>query len=80
MRCHGQQQAALATGFEHQSQVPMLEVAHATVNEPRAAAGGASGEVVALEQRHAHAPQRGLARHARAGDPASDHQQIEPLV
>jgi hypothetical protein len=35
---------------------------------------------VLLDQRHPQPAQRGVARHARAGDPAPDDEQVEDLL
>jgi hypothetical protein len=61
-------------------EIPVLEISQASVNEPRRAAGGAAGEVVLLDECDAKTPERRVARDAAAGDPAADHEHVEPLA
>ncbi len=74
-----QQPVALDAGFEDEAEVAVLQVAHAAVDEAGGAAGGAGGEVLALHECHAQAPQGGVASDAATGDAAADDEDIELL-
>ena len=66
--------APFAQRLEYEHDVALLEVAHAAVDELRGAAGGAFGEILALEQRHGVASQRGIDGAAEPrGSAAYDH-------
>jgi hypothetical protein len=80
VRRRAQQRAPLAAGLEDQGQVPVLQVAHPAVHQPRRAARRAAPEVVGLHQRHPQPTPRRVARDPRAGDPAADHQQVVHAV
>ena len=71
------QAGALAGGLAHQRDVALLQVAHAAVDQLRAPARRAGGEVDRLEERHRQAAQCGVARDAGARDAAADDDEIE---
>ncbi len=75
-----EQDAPFPARFEHEMQVAVLQIAHAAVHEPRRPAGGAAGEVLALDEHGPEPAQRGVAGDAGAGDAAADHQQVHGLV
>src|SRR4051812_46387273 len=72
-----QQSTPLTARFEHEVEVPVLEIPQATVDEPRRAAGGAAREVILLHQGHAKSPQRGVARDATPSDASAYHEQVK---
>src|SRR5439155_2308028 len=71
------QHAPLHRRLAHQADVALLEVAHAAVDQLRAAARGARGPVEALDERDPEPAQRRIARHAGARDAAADDEEIE---
>src|SRR5436190_23068321 len=50
MRCVLEKQPALFKSFQDQSNVPLLEITHAAVDQLGASAGGALGEIVRFQQ------------------------------
>jgi hypothetical protein len=70
---------ALDAGLEDEAEVAVLEVADAAVDEAGGAAGGAAGEVLALDEGDAQAAQGGISGDATAGDAAADDEDIEVL-
>ena len=70
------EEAALVQGFEDQGDIPLLQVAHAAVDEFGAAAGGAAGKVLPFEEEGAVAATRRLHRRAEAGGTAADDDHI----
>ena len=80
MRRQRHHQLALEQGLADEPEVEVLQVAQAAVDELARAAGGPRGEVRALEQRHAVAARGGVQRDARAGDAATDDDDIELVL
>ena len=80
MRRQLDHQAALEQRLADQPEVEVLQVAQAAVDELARAAGGAGGEVVALQQGHAVAAAGRVECDARAGDPAPDDGDVELLL
>jgi hypothetical protein len=70
---------ALDAGLEDEAEVAVLEVADAAVDEAGGAAGGATGEVLALDEGDAEATEGGISGDATAGDAAADDEDIEVL-
>jgi len=60
-----------------QMELPVLQVSNPAVNETRGTARGAAREIVALDQRHLEPAHRRVPGYPAAGDPASDHKQVE---
>src|SRR5271157_136325 len=58
----------------------LADVAQSPVNELGRAARGSRREVIALDQQSPQSPRRRVPKHARAGDPATDHEHVEPLA
>src|SRR5687768_9855527 len=77
MRRQAQKCAPLAAGLEDETEMPMLEVADATMNEARRPARGAAREVVAFDERGAQPSHRCVARNAGAVDTAADNENVE---
>ena len=73
-------QLALEQRLAHEPEVEVLQVAQPAVDELARAAGGPRGEVGALEQRHAVAARGGVERDARAGDAATDDDDVELVL
>ena len=71
------EQLALEQGLADQAQVEVLQVAQAAVDELARAAGGAAGIVGLLDERDRVSARGGVERHAGAGDPAADHDDVE---
>src|SRR5918998_5782912 len=80
MRGERHEQRALEQSLAHQAQVEVLEVAQTAVDQLRGAARGARREVSLLEKGDAVAARGGVERHARAGDPTADDDQVEGLA
>jgi hypothetical protein len=74
-----QEAVALDAGLEDETEVAVLEVADAAVDEAGGAAGGAGGEVLALDEGDAETAQGGIPGDATAGDTAADDEDIEGL-
>ena len=70
-------QLALEQRLADQPEVEVLQVAQPAVDELRRAAAGPRGEVGLLDERHAVAARGRVERHAGAGDPAADHDDVE---
>src|SRR5439155_391972 len=66
-----------STWLAHQADIALLEVAHAAVDQLRAAARGARGPVEAFDERDPEPAQRRIARHAGARNAAADDEEIE---
>jgi hypothetical protein len=79
MRGVGQHRAALVQGLAHQADLALTEVAHAAVQQLGGARGGALGEVLGLQQRHAQAALRGVERQPEARGAAADDDQVVAL-
>src|SRR5262249_21815180 len=67
---------ALAERFPDEGEVEQLQVAQAAVDELRGFRGGAGAEVALVEKRDRDAAQREVARRPRAGDAASDDDDV----
>ncbi len=63
-----------------ESDVTVLEVPQTAVDELGALRRGPAGEVVALDERGAQPPCRGVERDSGARDPATDHEHVERFV
>ena len=72
-----QQSASLRARLEHEVQVSVLEISHATMNQPRRAARRSAGEVAFLDERNRETTQSRIARDRAASDTAPDHEQVE---
>ena len=70
-------QLALEQCLAHKAEVEVLEVAQPAVHELGRAAGGARGVVGLLHEGDRVPARRRVERHARAGDPAADHHDVE---
>jgi hypothetical protein len=70
---------ALDAGLEDETEVAVLEVADAAVDEAGGAAGGAGGEVLAFDEGDAEAAEGGIAGDTGAGDAAADDEDVEFL-
>ena len=79
MRGDAQQSSPFAARLEHEMQMPMLQITHATVHQARRSAGSPIAEVAAIEESDLHSAQRGIARDAGPGDAAANDDQIEWL-
>src|SRR4026207_1599489 len=66
-----------AERLAHELEVPQLQVAQAAVDELGGLRRGAGGEVALLEERDGDAAQGEVARDARAGHTAPDHDHVE---
>jgi hypothetical protein len=73
------EQRALEQRLAHQSDVEVLEVAQAAVDELGRPARGPRRVVLGVDQRNAVPARRRVERHARAGDPAADHHHVEAI-
>src|SRR5262249_42586335 len=80
VRRYPQQDCALEARGAQPPDIGMLNVTDAAVYDLEAVGRGASGEVLALDERCVEAPQSCLARGGRAGSAASDHQDIEQFA
>jgi hypothetical protein len=79
MRRDSHQNPPLSTRLEHEVQVAMLEIAHASVHEARGPARCAAREVVAFDERGAKSTHRAITRDPSTGDTAADNQHVESL-
>jgi hypothetical protein len=70
---------ALDAGLEDETEVAVLEVADAAVDEAGGAAGGAGGEVLALDEGDLETAEGGIAGDATPGDAAADDEEVEDL-
>ena len=77
MRRQSQQSASLATRLEHEVQVSVLEISHATVNEPRRPARRSTGEVTLLDERNRETAKSRIARDSAPGDTAPNDEHVE---
>jgi len=71
-----QQQATLVQRLAHESDVALLQVAEAAVDELRASAGSPLGEIALLHQRCLQPARRCVHRHAQAGRAAADDEHV----
>src|SRR5262249_23082269 len=69
-------QLPLAHGFENDLELQVVQVTQAAVNELGALAAGSGGEVALLYQSHLQPAGGGILRDARAGDAATDDDQV----
>ena len=79
MRCELADRVTFGRRLAHETDVALLQIAHAAVNELGRAAAGPAGEIAALDQGDRQAPQRSVAGNAGARDAAADDDQIEAL-
>src|SRR5262249_21303887 len=70
------QSAALAERFEHESDMPLAQVADAAVDQLVAGAGRAAAEVAAFDEQDVVPASRGINGNARPGRPAADDDQV----
>jgi hypothetical protein len=70
---------ALDAGLEDEGEVAVLEVADAAVDEAGGAAGGAGGEVLALDEGDAEAAEGGIASDTTARHTTADDEEVEAL-
>jgi hypothetical protein len=77
VRRHALQRLPLAERLAHELEVPQLQVAQAAVDELGGLRRGAGGEVALLEERDGDAAKGEVARDARAGHTAPDHDHVE---
>ena len=80
MRRYSHQRSALATRFEHQMQVPVLEIPDTTMNEPRRSTRRSAREIIALDECGPKSPHRGVTRYPGAVDPAPNDEHVELLA
>ena len=80
MRRLCQQSLTFAQRLPHQPDFAMFKVAQSAVDDSRGPAGSAGGKIVLLNQQHALAPLRTLARNGNAINAAADHQNVKDLV
>src|SRR5664280_3420161 len=80
MRRQLHHQAALQQRLAHESEVEVLQVAQSPVDELARSAGGAGGEVRALQQRDAVAARGRVEGDTRAGDAATDDDHVELVL
>src|SRR5258708_1031416 len=74
-----EQHTALARGLEHETEIVLLEIADAAVDEPRGLRRRPAAEVALLDQRGAEAAQRRVAPDPRARDAAAEHEEAHPV-
>ena len=70
------QDAPLLEGFHDQGDVPLPQVAHPSVDELGAAAGGPLAEVTLLEKGHVEAARGGVHRNSDARGPTAHHYHV----
>ena len=70
------QDLALPQGLVDEADLALLQVAQAAVHQLRGLRGGAGGEVVPFDQGGAQPTGGSVQGHARAGDPAADHEHV----
>ena len=75
----GEQHPPLARCFQHQTEIEVLEIAQAAVDQPRRTGARASAEIAGVHQRGTETAQGRVARDAPARDPAADHEQVHRL-
>ncbi|BCB80234.1 hypothetical protein Pflav_066440 [Phytohabitans flavus] len=75
----GREQAPLGERLVHQVQLELLEVAQAAVDQLARPARRARRQVTGLDQRDAQPSGGGIQRGARAGDTATDDEDVEAL-
>ena len=75
-----EEQRALRERLAHQAEVPLLQVAEPAVDQLARAARSARREVALLDQRDREASRRRIHGAARAGDAASDDDDVEDLL
>jgi len=76
MRRGPQQDLAFGERFGHQAELELLEIPKAPVDELAARRAGSRAEIIALHQQHLQPASGGVARDARAVDPAADYQEV----
>ena len=74
------QQLALEQRLANQAEIEVLQVAQTAVHELAGAAGGAAGEVGALQQGDAVAAGGRIQRDARPGDASPDDDDVELVL
>ena len=74
-----QQFLPFAQRLAHQSDLSVLQVAQATVDDSRGAAGGAGGKIVLLDQQHVASATGALAGDGNAVDASANDDYVEVL-
>jgi hypothetical protein len=77
MRRHAQQHLALGERLAHQTQCAVLQITQSAMDELAGSRGRAGTEVVHLDQQHAQATARRIAREAHPVDAAADDSEVE---
>jgi len=72
-----QQGGSLLAGLTKTSDVPVLEIPDAAVNDAKVMGGGGAREIAPLDQPDRKSSLRGVPRCTRAEDPAANDQEIE---
>ena len=80
MRCDPVQRGALGGGLFDNRHVTCDEVSQTAMNHFRTATRGAAGQILGFNQCHRQTPHGGISGYAGAGNPTTDHQQIEALI
>src|SRR4051812_25251305 len=79
MRRDSQQNLSLPDRLVNQMELAVLEVANTAVNQPRRPPGGATGKIVALNERHPEPAHSSIPGCPTTGDAAADYQHVEFL-
>jgi hypothetical protein len=74
-----QQALPLAQGLPHQAELPVLQIAQATMDDSGGAAGGARSEIVLFHQQRAFAGSRTFSGHGNAVNTTADYRHMEML-
>lgn len=77
MRRYDAKSPSFGAGLEDEMQMSVLEVADSAVHETRGAARRSAPEVSLVDESDAQAAQSRVTRDSRAGDPATDDEEIE---
>ena len=72
-----QQDAALAQRLEDEAELPVFEVAQATMHQATRAGTGAARDIMLIHQDRPEAAHRGVAGDPRPGDSPTDDQQVD---
>ena len=80
MRVALKQPLALPQRLEHLPNVPVFEIAQASMNDSSRATGRACGEIVLLDQKGAASSPRAFPRNGDSIDSAANHNHVETLA
>ena len=80
MRRNPKQRSSFPARLEDESEMPVLEVPHATVYEPRRSTRGSTAEVASLDECYSQPAHCGISRDPGAVDAPTDHEQIERFI